>query len=72
MIIARIEFDPDQAWYFLDDAPSGQNIVEMEYDNVYDLIEVCEEFKDFIINCTVLIDGKIVDLHNVSRSNASS
>lgn len=72
MILARFQFDQDFAHHFIDDPSGIQNIIEMQYDDIYELIEVCEQFKDFIVNCTAIIDGNVLDLRNISKMNASS
>jgi hypothetical protein len=64
MVIARFEFDPDHADQFAWQA--NQHIVEMVFDNVLDLIQVCQELEDVIIDCTAIIDGHVVNLQALS------
>ena len=64
MITARIEFKPGLGGHF---CPSeSQSVIEVEFESVPALIEVLREFEDAIFNCTVQVNGKIVDLRNIS------
>jgi len=64
MILARFEFHPGSAGQFAWGA--GQEIVEMTFDNVFDLITMCQEFEDAIKDCTAIVDGNLVNLKTVS------
>lgn len=64
MIFARFYFKPEKAeqfaWY------AGQEVVEMVYDNIMDLILECKELEDAIKDCTVMMDGQIYNLKALS------
>jgi len=64
MVIARFEFHPEHADQFAWQA--GQNIVEMTFDNVFDLIQACQELEDAIKDCTVIMDGHMINLQALS------
>jgi len=64
MVLARFEFYPDKAEQFA--WHSGQQIVEVLFDNVFDLIKTCQEYEDAIANCTAMMDGQIIDLRAFS------
>ena len=59
VIIARFEFDADEAPHFLDD---GKSFTEMQFDTIEEIIEYCQEFEDAIVDCTALINGRVVSL----------
>lgn len=62
MVIAKFYFKPQFAEEFICRGKEGQTVVEMEFSSPYELIDACEEFKEFLLNCTALVDGKIIDL----------
>lgn len=64
MIFARFYFDPDKADQFAWHA--GQEVVEMQYDNVFDLIMECHQLEDALRDCTVLMDGQVFNLKALS------
>lgn len=64
MIIARFEFHPDKMDQFAWNAE--QSIVEIAYDNIFDLIQACQEFEDAIKDCTAIIDGEMINLQALS------
>lgn len=59
VIVARFEFDQDEAPLFLED---GKTFIEMQFDSVDEVIEYCTEFENAIIDCTALINGRVVSL----------
>jgi uncharacterized protein YqgV (UPF0045/DUF77 family) len=64
MVLARFEFHPGSAEQFAWSA--GQTVVEMTFDNVFDLIKTCQELEDAIKDCTAIVDGNLVNLKMVS------
>lgn len=60
MIVARFEFHPGRAEQFA--WQPGQSIVEMSFDNVFDLIELCQGIEDAIKDCSVMMDGQVINL----------
>ncbi|MFZ9341988.1 MAG: hypothetical protein ACO24P_00105 [Candidatus Nanopelagicaceae bacterium] len=64
MVLARFEFRPECADQFAWKA--GQNIVEMIFDNVFDLVNTCKELEDAIVDCTAIIDGHVINLQALS------
>lgn len=64
MVTARIEF---KRGYGRDFCPGlEQDLIELQFESVEALISTIREFEDSIYNCTVQINGKIVDLRNIS------
>ena len=61
--LARFTFKPGCEWFYCDS--KGQGVVEVIYpkdEDVYELIEFCEEHKDHIENVTVLLaTGEMID-----------
>ncbi len=66
MVVARFSFKPQYAHMFIEDGERGQTITEVTFDNPMDLIEICREFEPYLLNCTALVDGKIIDLRAAS------
>lgn len=58
-IVARFQFHPDQAEYFIE---GGAQFIEMQFDEVDEIIEYCEEFEGAIIDCTANVNGRIISL----------
>lgn len=65
MIVARFEFKPEHAHSFIQD--EGQSVVEVMFESVYALIAATKEFEDYLIDCTALVDGKVVSLRALSN-----
>ena len=69
MVTARIQFKKGHGKDF---CPGGsQDVIEMKFESPAALIETLREFEKHIFNCTAQINGKIVDLRNVSGLDAS-
>lgn len=66
MVVARFCFKPEYAHMFIDGGENGQTITEVTFDNPMDLVETCREFESYLLNCTALVDGKIIDLRATS------
>ena len=64
MVLARIEFKPEHASKFIDSPRSTQNVIEMTFDSVDELIAVLREFETFIKDCTAVVNGKMLQLSN--------
>lgn len=58
-IVARFQFAPEHAEYFVE---GGAQFIEMQFDEVDEIIEYCEEFEDAIVDCTAYINGRVVSL----------
>jgi len=69
VVLARIEFKLGRGAYFCPGL--NQDIIEMIFESVEALIETMRELEEDIFNCTVQMNGKIVDLRNISGINAS-
>lgn len=67
MIIARIHFKPESAKEFLPGGHRGQLITEVAFDSAESLMAFLGEFKEFIVNCTALTNGQIIDLRELSQ-----
>jgi len=70
MLIARIEFKPESASYFCEGAHQG--IVEMRFESVEALISTLRGMEDDIVDCSAIINGRMVNLRAVSAENAST
>jgi uncharacterized protein YacL len=70
MPVARIRFTPDSASYFC--YGKSQQVVEMKFESVEELIRTVREMERDILDCTAIIDGKVIDLRAVSERNAST
>lgn len=64
MVTARIEFKPGCGKDFC--PGNDQDIVEVRFESVEALIDTLRDFEEFIYNCTAQVNGKIVDLRNIS------
>lgn len=64
MILARFEFHPEYAADF--GWSEGQQVVELQYDNIFELIEACQSFEEAIKDVTAIVDGTMVSLKGVS------
>lgn len=65
MIVARFEFKPEHAHQFIQD--EGQNVVEVMFESVYAMIQATREFEDFLVDCTAIVDGKVISLRALSN-----
>jgi len=66
MITARFEFNPKYAAQFIEKGELGQTIIELAFEDVPSLIIASQEFEDVLLNCTAVIDGKVIDLRSVT------
>jgi hypothetical protein len=57
--IARFHFKADRAAEFSQD---GNDIVEMQFEDVDELIEYCREFEDALLNVLVLLGKEVIQL----------
>lgn len=64
MVTARIEFKKGHGKDFCPGA--DQDLIELRFESVEALISTLRDFEDFIYNCTAQVNGKIVDLRNIS------
>ena len=62
-VIARFQFKPDRSEEF---ALKGE-FVEMQFDTTKEVIELCEEFKDAIVDVTANVNGRIISLATQPR-----
>jgi len=68
MIIARFEFNPEYAFQFIEKGCFGQNIIELAFEDVPSLIIASQEFEAVLLNCTAMIEGKVIDLRALSST----
>lgn len=68
MIVARFLFREEFSDYFC--PGSSQRTVEMTFPDVLDLVDTVKSMERAIENCTVAINGRVVDLAECSRSDA--
>lgn len=62
VILARFEFKPEEAHRFIESKDSTQNILEQIYLSVDDLIEEARAFEPYLLDCTALVNGKMLCL----------
>lgn len=60
MIIARFQFKPEHAHLFVEN--EGQSVIEMIFESVPALIATCREFEEYLLDCSALVDGKMIVL----------
>lgn len=64
MIIARFQIRPERAseigWN------GTQDIIELTFASIFDLISFCKENEDDILGCTAIVDGRVIDLQALS------
>lgn len=58
-IIARFQFSPGRAAEF---CWPGTNFAEMRFDTVEEVIEICEEFQDAIVDVTAIVNNRVISL----------
>ena len=63
-MVARFTFKPDRASDFLED---GQLVTQIEVDTVDEIINYCKEFRDAIVDCNAIINGKAVNLSDFTE-----
>lgn len=68
MIVARFQFKEEHAAHFIENAGEGRTMVEVLFMDPMDLVETCREFEPYLVNCTALVDGKIIDLKAMSQA----
>ena len=64
MVTARIEFKSGHGKDFCPGA--DQDVIEMRFESVESLIETLRGFEQYIYNCTAQVNGRIIDLRNIS------
>lgn len=64
-VTARIHFKPGEARYWVQG--DTQEVVEMCFESPEALIELLREIQPAILNCTARINGKVIDLREVSK-----
>lgn len=64
MLLARVEFKKGHGEYFCPGA--SQDVIEMVFDSPEALIETLRDLEKDLVNCTAQINGKILDLRNIS------
>lgn len=62
VILARFEFKPEEAHRFIDSPDASQNIIEQVFDDVDDLIEVTRAFEKYLVDCTAMVNGRMLCL----------
>jgi hypothetical protein len=62
MIIARIHFKPEFAHRFIDSKDGSQSIIEQIFSSPEELIETIKEFEPYIVDCTTVINGRMLSL----------
>lgn len=62
VILARFEFKPEEAHRFIESSDSSQNIIEQIFVSVDDLIETTRAFESYLLDCTALVNGKMLSL----------
>ena len=62
-VIARFQFRPERVEEF----SFGGEFVEMQFDEVDEVIEFCEEFDDALLDVTANVNGRIISLSSESE-----
>lgn len=62
VILARFEFKPEEAYRFIDSPDANQNIIEQVFDDVDELIEVTKAFEKYLVDCTAMVNGRMLCL----------
>lgn len=62
-VIARFQFKPDRVEEFT----YGTEFVTMEFDKVEEVIELCEEFKDALLDVIVSYNKRVISLAEQER-----
>jgi uncharacterized protein YjfI (DUF2170 family) len=62
MITARIYFKPEYSQCFIQSDGGSQSIIEQVFSCPEELIETLKEFEPFILECTTVINGKMLSL----------
>ena len=60
MVIARFQFKPGAADQFCWHA--SQEIVEMQFEDAHEVVELCRELEDRISDVTVLVEDQLIVL----------
>lgn len=63
-LLARFQFRPESSAYYSWD---GNEFVEMQFDEVEEVIDLCNAFQDDLLDCTVQINNKIISLAEMPR-----
>jgi hypothetical protein len=65
-VIARYTFKPDRVEEFSDE---GTQIVEMAFEDAEEVYEFASEFRDALLDVTVLVNGQVVSLSDFATEN---
>lgn len=60
MVIARFQFKPGAADQFC--WAASQEIVEMAFEDATEVVQLCKEIEDAIVDCTVLVGDQLLVL----------
>jgi hypothetical protein len=64
MVTARIEFKQGRGAAFC--FSETQDVIEMQFETVDELIQTLRDFETEIYNCIAAVNGKVLDLREVS------
>lgn len=64
MVIARFEFKPGAADQFCWQA--SQTIVEMAFEDPLEVIQMCQEVEDALVDCLVYMGDDMISLKSMS------
>ena len=62
-IVARFTFTSERASEFLDD---GRLVTQIDCDSVEEVMTYLDQFGDAIVDCSAIVDGKVVNLSDHS------
>jgi len=62
-VIARFRFDPEQADAFC--WVDGTSVVELQFDDVYEVINYCEAYESAILDVTAIVNGQVINLREM-------
>ena len=63
-IVARFTFTPERAGEFLED---DRLVTQQEYENIDEIMEDLHMFGDAVIDCSAIVNGRVVSLSDHSE-----
>ena len=64
-VLTRFTFDKDRAQEFSED---GREVVEMALESIEEVMEYAEQFRDALVDVSVLLNDQVVTLSEFSRN----
>lgn len=67
MVLARFEFKPEYADQFIQSKSKDQTVVEIMFESVESMIATTREFEKYLIDCTAIVNNKILSLSSYKK-----